>query len=143
MRRAAGFVLMLLTPEGRRFLLLRNAKHGTWSVPKGHLEADEDELAGAQRELLEETGLHTVRVIPGFREVHRYQVAAGKRPDRPEGYEKELVLFLALAPDQKWQRSSEHDTGAWLDLESALKLVPHEVLRSTLVKAATHPVPEA
>ncbi len=139
MRRAAGFVLMLLTPDGRRFLLLRNAKHGTWSVPKGHLEKGEDELSGARRELLEETGIHDVEVLPGFREVHRYQVAAGKRPDRPEGYEKELVLFLALARDEKWHRSSEHDTGAWLDLASAMKLVPHEALRLALMKAAAHP----
>jgi 8-oxo-dGTP pyrophosphatase MutT (NUDIX family) len=143
MRRAAGFILMLLTEEGRRFLLLRNAKHGTWSVPKGHLEANEDELAGAQRELLEETGISAVRIVPGFREVQRYRVAAGKRADHPEGYEKEVVLFLAIAPSPQWQRSSEHDTGAWVDLSSAGRLVSHDALRQALAKAATFPVAES
>ena len=38
---------------------------GTWALPGGHLEYREDPVACARRELLEETGLEAVTLVPG------------------------------------------------------------------------------
>jgi len=52
------------TPRGLEFLLVhpggpfwRSRDDGAWSIPKGLIDPDEDELAAAQREFHEETGL--------------------------------------------------------------------------------------
>lgn len=51
------------------FLLLFQRGSGTWSFPKGHMEAGETEERTALRELFEETGFRT-RLIPGARAAH-------------------------------------------------------------------------
>ena len=53
--------VLLVDPHGR-LLLQERDEHPvidpeTWSLPGGHVEADEDVLAAAHRELAEETGL--------------------------------------------------------------------------------------
>jgi 8-oxo-dGTP pyrophosphatase MutT (NUDIX family) len=68
----AGFVLF--TPDFR-VLLVQDAKSRKWGFPKGHREEiDESDVATAQRELLEETGIaptsytiyeHPFRIIRG------------------------------------------------------------------------------
>ncbi|MSR75594.1 MAG: NUDIX domain-containing protein [Planctomycetes bacterium] len=137
MRKAAGFIVFVRAGTTPRFLLLRNARHGTWSVPKGHLHDAEEALSGAWRELQEETGITQLKIWPGFEEVLSYSVPAGKRKDGAEAYEKELRLFLGEAASMAWTRSKEHDIGAWMDLEGCLDKVQHEILRDALRRAAT------
>lgn len=47
-------------------LLIHHLGLKRWLQPGGHLESDEDLEAGARRELLEETGLHYIELLPGF-----------------------------------------------------------------------------
>jgi len=54
-RPAAGRLEVLLVHPGGPYWARRDA--GAWSLPKGELNADEDERAGALRELAEETGV--------------------------------------------------------------------------------------
>ncbi|MCL2584103.1 MAG: NUDIX domain-containing protein [Streptosporangiales bacterium] len=72
--RLAGRVIVL-DPDGRTLLFEYddpepNGHH--WNTPGGGLEAGEDYLDGARRELAEETGWHDVPVLPG--EVHRREI---------------------------------------------------------------------
>jgi predicted NUDIX family NTP pyrophosphohydrolase len=53
-RRAGGELEVLLVHPGGPFWARRDA--GAWSIPKGEVDADEDERACALRELEEETG---------------------------------------------------------------------------------------
>jgi 8-oxo-dGTP pyrophosphatase MutT (NUDIX family) len=53
--RAAGVVVFRRTARGVYFLVLRAYKN--WDFPKGLVEAGEDQLTCAKRELKEETGL--------------------------------------------------------------------------------------
>ena len=55
-RRTAGLEVLLGHPGGPHF---RTRDHGHWTLPKGEVEPDEDVVAVARREFLEETG-HTV-----------------------------------------------------------------------------------
>src|SRR5215472_14143817 len=62
--RSAGLLVFRTTRLGPQFLLVhpggpfwRNRDDGAWSIPKGLIDPDEDELVAAQREFREETGL--------------------------------------------------------------------------------------
>ena len=133
MREAAGYILFWNSSEGRRFLLLQNARHGTWSFPKGHLEAGETPEAGAKRELEEETGIRDVKVWPGFCHESSYRVPAeGKR----KGYDKQLYLFLAEAPSDTWVRSPEHAAGGWLSADGVRSRLAFPDLRAAFEAAS-------
>ncbi len=129
MRRAAG----VLIRRGDRWLLLRNAREGHWGFAKGHLEEGESELAGALREVQEETGL-LPRLDPVFREAIHYDVPATKK--RPAD-RKEVVYFLgSVDAGAREERSKEHDKAEWLPLDQALARLEHEQLRGVLARAA-------
>lgn len=139
MRVAAGFIVFHDDGEKIRFLLLRNSSHGTWSFPKGHLEEGESIEGGARRELLEETGIADLAVIPGFHAELRYLVPPGKRAasdgKRP-GYEKTLHLFLGEVSSPSWKRSDEHDDGGFLTSDMVRARLQHKDLRGAFDRAA-------
>lgn len=58
---------VLDTPAGKKFLMVRQWRHGSRSLslefPGGVLEAGESDIAGAQRELAEETGWKAGNII--------------------------------------------------------------------------------
>src|SRR6266850_933964 len=56
--RAAGVVVFRRTARGIYYLILR--AYNNWDFPKGLVEAGENQLTCAKRELREETGLATV-----------------------------------------------------------------------------------
>lgn len=54
-------------------LLMQDAK-GRWTIPKGHVEPNEDPRATAQREIVEETGLKEMKVYDWLGKVNfRYR----------------------------------------------------------------------
>lgn len=55
--RAAGAVVYSYAPTGELTLLVIRDRHHAWTLPKGHLEPDEDEAMAAVREIAEETGI--------------------------------------------------------------------------------------
>ena len=129
---AAGILLWRGGADAPEFLLLRNARHGTWGFAKGHLEPGEELLAGALRECREETGigLQESDLVPGFADASTYLLAKGRR--------KRVVMFLARSPvhDAQLVRSSEHDAHQWLSVPRALEQLPFEELRRSVVRAA-------
>jgi bis(5'-nucleosidyl)-tetraphosphatase len=130
-REAAGFVIALAGPQPR-FLLLRNARHGTWAPPKGHAEPGETPLQTARRETIEETGIHELEVMDGFEQSIRYDVK-----DRSRGsYHKLVRYFLALAQSPDHTRSAEHDDSGWFTLPAALERVAYPELKKVLQAAA-------
>jgi 8-oxo-dGTP pyrophosphatase MutT (NUDIX family) len=135
MREAAGYVLFHGDGDSRRFLLLRNAKHGTWSFPKGHLEEGETAEAGARRELEEETGITDIAPVPGFDERLAYTVGAGSRKPGAQAYEKTVRLFLARAASDRWRRSKEHDEGGWMREGEVHARLQHEDLKRLFARA--------
>ncbi len=69
--------MVLRRPDGgHRFLLLRAYRN--WDFPKGVVEAGEDPLAAARREVLEEAGLADLRFAPGTPHVETEPYAGGK-----------------------------------------------------------------
>ena len=130
---AAGVLLWTGTPAEPRFLLLQNARHGTWSFAKGHLEAGENVLEGALREVAEETGicLSADALDNAFSDTSIYK-------PNDKGW-KRVVYFLAQQPveESALQVSEEHQSFAWLPEERAVEQLGFSDLRRTLIRAAT------
>jgi len=70
------------------FVIVQEVYSGSYSFPKGHMEAGETEIETARREIFEETGLRPV-FLDGFRETDEYDLR-----EKP-GTRKQVVYFLA------------------------------------------------
>lgn len=72
-RRSSGLLQVLLVHPGGPFWAKKD--EAAWSIPKGLVEADEDELVAARRETEEELG---VRIDGHFQPLGRYKQPGGK-----------------------------------------------------------------
>lgn len=128
---AAGVLLWRGAADAPEFLVLRNARHGTWGFAKGHLEPGESLLAGALRECREETGLRLAAedLLAGFADTSSYRT--------PDGRRKRVVMFLAARPTaEQPRRSREHDAQDWWPPARAVAEFAHEELKRSVVRAA-------
>ncbi|GAB3472128.1 NUDIX domain-containing protein [Kineococcus endophyticus] len=107
---AAGVQVILLDPQDRVLLQLRDDTPGipypgTWCLPGGHLEEDEDPVAAAVRELREEMSLeiassalhHVVSVRRHYGVEHTYWTHLDVEAERLPLTEGQSVRFHALA----------------------------------------------
>ena len=113
-RKSCGTVVYRRKGGKTEYLLLLQRKSGTWSFPKGHMEAGETEEETALREIREEIG-REVGFVRDFRAVVRYSVS--------EKTEKEVVLFLAEMEDEPRIRLNEIKEYRWAISEDAVRLL--------------------
>lgn len=117
--RAAGVVVFRRTERGPYFLVLRAYRN--WDFPKGLVEAGEDQLACAKRELKEETGLAGVDFPFGdeFKETLPYSGNKVARYYLGETEEVEIEL-----PVSKELGRPEHHEYRWVAYDDAEDLLP-------------------
>ena len=132
--RSAGVVVYRIPPAPRQnepeFLLLDNGKF--WDYPKGHVEAGEDDLTAALRELREEAGIADAELADGF----RHEITYFFRDKRRGPIRKTVVFFLArVAADAKVTISHEHVGAEFVSFEEALRRVKYPTAKETLKKA--------
>ncbi|MFG3498565.1 NUDIX hydrolase [Streptomyces sp. NPDC047928] len=115
--RAAGCVLWRAGRSGLEVCLVHRPRYDDWSHPKGKLKRGENALAGAVREVLEETGHHCVPGVP--LPTIRYEA---------KGRPKEVAYWAAEAVDGTFTPSPEVDRVAWLTPRAAERLLtyPHD-----------------
>ncbi|MBA3846561.1 MAG: NUDIX domain-containing protein [Planctomycetes bacterium] len=116
----------------REYLFLR--VYHAWDLPKGRLEAGEDDRGGALRELGEETGIlpDAIALDPDFRFVTSYLTSDGGRR-----VEKTLIVFLAALMRETPIRLTEHHAHAWVRWPtSEIALVPR--WQDLLTRAERH-----
>ncbi|MFH9234721.1 NUDIX hydrolase [Streptomyces globisporus] len=108
--RAAGCVLWRRGPDGGgvEVCLVHRPKYGDFSFPKGKLKRDEEPLAAAVREVLEETGHHCA---PGPRLPTAHYMVDG----RP----KEVAYWAAEATGGSFTANDEVDRILWLAPDAA------------------------
>jgi len=119
---SAGVAVVRTFPDGWRFLLLRAFQY--WDFPKGMVEAGEESLAAAQREVEEETTLtglqfhwgYDYRDTPPYRrgKVARYYLA-----ESPTG-----SVLLPVSPELG---RPEHDEYRWVAYPEARRLLSPRV----------------
>jgi bis(5'-nucleosidyl)-tetraphosphatase len=111
--KSCGFIVMRTQPQLSLLLLMKHSSR--YDLPKGHIEAGENELSCAFRELYEETGIAAsiLHLDQTFRFTTTYQTS--ERWFGQEIVEKTVVIFLGwLKQDVKLQLS-EHDAYIWVD----------------------------
>ena len=113
-RKSCGVIPYRLRGGKLEYLLLLQRGSRTWSFPKGHMEAGEEEQDTAIRELREETGL-AARLDPSFREVITYPVS--------QYSQKDVVLFLGQVTGDIQEAPGEIIRHRWVSAQEAKKLL--------------------
>jgi 8-oxo-dGTP pyrophosphatase MutT (NUDIX family) len=121
-RLSAGVVVVRDTTDGRRFLLLRAYNH--WDFPKGMVEAGEEPLHAAIREVKEETLIEDLEFAWG--EAHT-QTGPYSRGKVARYYLARTQTEAITLPILEELGRAEHNEFRWVDEQAAMKLVSPRV----------------
>src|SRR4028118_2292292 len=118
---------------GVETVVVHRPRYDDWSLPKGKLDAGENALTAAVREVCEETGL---QVVAGRRSVRtHYAVAAGAK--HVDSWLMQAGGGAACEPND------EVDELRWLPVAEATALVTHHHDRAVLADLAREHGPRA
>lgn len=104
-QKSCGVVPFRRLGGNAEILLLFQRGSGTWSFPKGHMEAGETEQQTALRELFEETGFRT-KLVPSARAATEYRISSAAR--------KQVVLFLGEVHGGPRLQAREIESCRWV-----------------------------
>lgn len=110
--KSCGALVYRKKQDKYELLLIKHRCGGHWSFPKGHVEAGENELQTALREIKEETGLD-VRLHEGFRQSVEYF---------PKPHVKKQVVYFLGSPksdDTVTRQEEEISEYRWCLLDEA------------------------
>jgi predicted NUDIX family NTP pyrophosphohydrolase len=121
-RRRNGELELFLAHPGGPFW--NRQEEGTWTIPKGIVEEGEEEIAAAQREFREETGIEP---LPPFLPLGSIRQKAGKTVHAwawegdadPSTVVSNLMRIEWPRGSGRWQSYPEVDRCAWFDADSA------------------------
>jgi 8-oxo-dGTP pyrophosphatase MutT (NUDIX family) len=125
-----------LVPRENLVLLVHHRKLGRWLQPGGHVDGSPLLLPAALRELEEETGIHTVSVVPGIFDLDVHPIPA--RGEMPEHLHLDVRFAVTLPFAHELCCSEESSEVAWVstskirertDEESILRMVQKSVSR--------------
>ncbi len=130
-RYAVGGVVYRYTFRGQLEVLLIKKQAGSWSLPKGHIETDEQDEQALVRELHEETGLEVV--VEAL--VHRVSYEILKRG---QPIPKTVGYYLARPAGGRLRpgRREGIRKARWFKPQDALARIPNERVRDVLARAA-------
>lgn len=103
---------------------------GLWQAVSGSLEAGETIVAGALRELREETGIHG-DAIEAFYDLD--QVNQFHEPS-VDGILSASIFAVRIGHSTRPTLSHEHDEGRWLSAADALDLVVWPAYRESIIR---------
>lgn len=124
--KSCGCVIWRMADE-MRVLIIKQARNGNWSFPKGHVEEGETETQTATREVFEEVGLR-VNIMDGFRETIHYNPRANVN--------KDVVYFVARSKISRVRLQKEEVSDyKWVRPEQAFKTLSFVNDKEVLKKA--------
>lgn len=121
-RLSAGVVVIRESAEGWRFLLLRAFTH--WDFPKGMVEAGEQPLDAAIREVREETLIEDLDFAWGHDFIETRPYSRGKIARYFIAKTRTTAVTLPVIADLG---RPEHNEFRWVDYDEALRLVSPRV----------------
>lgn len=134
-KRSAGILLHRPGPAGPEVLLVHpggpfwaSRDDGAWSIPKGEVDADEEPLAAARRELAEETGFAApgtaVALTPVRQKSGKLVLAFAVAGDADVTKLVSNFIQLAWPPRSgQWVEVPEVDRAGWFDLPAARRKI--------------------
>ena len=132
--RSAGAILCSLNVDvGRLEYLLLHHTLGHWDFPKGNIEADENAMQAARREIYEETGIKEIEFARRFEEKIEYYYKRSGRLVR-----KRVTFYIAKTKTRQVTLSSEHDGYAWKDYEAAIQHLTFVNAKNVLKRAKVY-----
>jgi len=131
------FFALTIVRLGRRFLVVRERKHGQrWYLPAGRVEPGERLVDAARRETLEESGVSIV--VEGMVRLEHSPM--------PDGSARCRVIFVARPADDAAPRATDDSlAAAWFTLDELDKLElrgdeVRELFRYVANGGAIHPL---
>jgi bis(5'-nucleosidyl)-tetraphosphatase len=121
-RLSAGVVVVRPTAEGLRFLLLRAFNH--WDFPKGMVEAGEEPLAAAVREVREESLIDDLEFAWGESSTQTGPYSRGKIARYFIARTATVDITLPVNPELG---RPEHSEFRWVSHDEAVELVSPRV----------------
>lgn len=128
--RSAGGVVVRTTGRGRVYLLIRDS-YGHWGFPKGHLERGERADRAALREVAEETGLRSVRLVDTIATIDWHFRMRGRLIHK----HCEFFLMETDTASTRPQRSEGITACRWATASEAVTLIGYENARAVLRRA--------
>lgn len=114
---------VIVNSKGR--IAIVNQNNDSWSLPKGKLEAGEDHLSAARREIYEETGITELKLVKELGDYERYRIGyGGQGEDRATS--THFRMFLFSTNEEKLAPQFPDITGArWAEREKVAGILTH------------------
>ncbi len=127
---AGGYVIDL---KNKKILLIKTYHNQDVeiSIPKGHIDKDENDLTAAKREIAEETGYKNIKLIKKLPpDKYQYISKDSKKID------KIVYQFLFELIDDKQEKQNlskyENIKPIWVDLDKADKIATFDNVKETI-----------
>jgi len=119
--RSAGGVVINRAGE----VLVVSQRGTSWSLPKGHIDAGEDALAAARREIHEESGIRDLELVRELGSYERYKIGVDGGDDRSE--RKVITMFLFRTEETTLRPvDPENPEARWVEKSKVALLLTHE-----------------
>lgn len=113
---------VVISKKGR--VLLVNQRGRSWSLPKGHIEAGEDALTAAIREIEEESGVSRLDLVRKLGAYSRYKIGIDGKDDTSEL--KRITMFLFRTDELKLQpQDANHPEARWVHPDDVETMLTH------------------
>jgi len=127
---SSGGVIIKGSGSSELVLLIKDS-YGRWTWPKGHVEKAETPLEAAIREIGEEVGLKSIRLIDEIARINYYYKRQGKLMYKTVY----LFLFEAIGPQKLKVQRSEIEDAHWFHPGEALEKIEYKGAKGILKKA--------
>ena len=125
-----GVGMMVFNDDKKIFVGKRIDNQKAWQMPQGGVDENEGCLSAAKRELYEETGIQSIRIIEKSKEKYTYDLPEyllGKIwKGKYKGQKQRWFLIKFLGPDSEIslnQKYPEFNEWKWVDIDELSKLI--------------------
>jgi putative (di)nucleoside polyphosphate hydrolase len=125
-----GVGMMVFNDDKKIFVGKRIDNQKAWQMPQGGVDEHEDCFSAARRELYEETGIQSIRVIEKSKEKYTYDLPEyllGKLwKGKYKGQKQRWFLIKFLGPDSEInlnQKYPEFNEWKWVDIDELSELI--------------------
>ena len=95
-----------------------------WSLPKGHIDAGEDELSAARREIYEESGIKNLEFVTKLGNYKRHRI--GLKGGEDDSETKHITFFLFRTDETRLKPvDPENPEARWVKKEKVAELLTH------------------